>query len=387
MCGYEIGWMTPGRAANHLERVVAWDKLVLSVQVGGASVLDCYLVTTGVEPDFDRSVAAVQGQWLRVVKGEKDYPLHVSLDEDRFSLWVAGLKKILDKAPVDATFALGSSGNVEIVPERPGLEVDVDALREALLQNGIWQQIPEAIHVVLREVPASRRTEDLQRFMPLVKISEFSTWFDSGNDRAFNIGLAAKAVDGVVLWPGEVFSFNQRTGPRTLERGYRKAPVVVGSKLVDDYGGGVCQVSSTVYVSMLKAGLTVVERHNHGLPVSYIPLGLDATVSYEYLDLKMRNDFDFPVLVDTLVSGGMLSCAVYGMPAASFSVELQTKVLSEIPGVLVDENGVLVKKGFGYVVETLRVFRSGNEVVKVENLGTSVYAPTQTAPSTNLPPN
>src|SRR5690606_17886713 len=121
-------------------------------------------------------------------------------------------------------------------------------------------------------------------------IGSYSTWFHGSPARHQNISTALKSVNNTMIWPGEVFSFNDTTGPRTPERGYLPAPIILNGDYDVGYGGGVCQVSSTVYNAALAANLTILERHSHTRPVHYVPEGYDATVDYGWLDLKWQNN-------------------------------------------------------------------------------------------------
>ena len=100
-----------------------------------------------------------------------------------------------------------------------------------------------------------------------------------------------------MLTPGTIFSFNQVVGEASLNNGFKEAPIIVNEQFVMGAGGGICQVSSTIYNAALDAGLSIIERHNHGLPVSYLPPGLDATVAYDYLDLKFQNNLKTNILI------------------------------------------------------------------------------------------
>ncbi len=130
-------------------------------------------------------------------------------------------------------------------------------------------------------------------------------------NRCQNILLAAGALHGLVIAPGEEFSFNTAVGPRTAARGYRTATVFINEKAVPGIGGGVCQVSTTVYQAALQADLTVIERHPHSLPVNYAPAHQDATVVWGALDLRWRNDFDHPVQLVCHIKDGSLTVQIY----------------------------------------------------------------------------
>ncbi|MBP9996284.1 MAG: VanW family protein [Lachnospiraceae bacterium] len=134
----------------------------------------------------------------------------------------------------------------------------------------------------------------------------YSTKYSTKAARAINIGLASASLNGTVVKPNEVFSFVNAVGPRTVERGYVVAPVFVSGTHSEGIGGGICQVSSTLYAAMLSAGIPAVERHAHSLPVTYLPAGMDATVSGTTLDLKFVNNFDKPIVINSVTNGGVI---------------------------------------------------------------------------------
>lgn len=158
-----------------------------------------------------------------------------------------------------------------------------------------------------------------------VLLGKYPTYFNSGEvGRTENIRLASAAIDGKVLMPGEKFSFNAMTGERTLRKGYRVAHIFIRkpgkseAEIVDGRGGGVCQVSSTLYNAIRKTNnktddrLAIIERNNHSLPVSYVPSGLDATVAWPSKDFRFRNTFPHPIYLRTEMKGSRLTISVWG---------------------------------------------------------------------------
>ena len=137
------------------------------------------------------------------------------------------------------------------------------------------------------------------------EIGAYHTWIGGGGGRATNIILATAMLNNYILLPGDLFSFNTANGPRTAERGYQPAPIIVGNTVVPGLGGGVCQVSSTLYNAVLEAGLEIVERYPHSQPVGYVPPGRDATIS-DYLDFKFRNNSDHIVMIKSSTWGGRI---------------------------------------------------------------------------------
>jgi len=129
--------------------------------------------------------------------------------------------------------------------------------------------------------------------------------------RVHNIRKAAAAIDGYVLGPGETFSFNGVVGPRTTAKGFRTARVIVNKKYVEGVGGGICQVSSTLFMAVRKSRLVIVERYGHSLAVGYVPRGSDATVAWGSKDFKFRNNYGFPVVIRASVQGGRMTISIY----------------------------------------------------------------------------
>lgn len=145
-------------------------------------------------------------------------------------------------------------------------------------------------------------------------------------NRNGNLRKACELLDGLVLQPGQELSYNKALGPRTKELGWLPAPAYSGTKLVDSPGGGICQVSSTLYLASVYSELTIVERHNHGYPVSYIPLGMDATVSWGFADLKIRNDSPMPVKIQAEESDGYVRVSILGTETRDYNVEMSYTV-------------------------------------------------------------
>lgn len=142
-------------------------------------------------------------------------------------------------------------------------------------------------------------------------IGTYATSYNANIARATNVALAASRINGVVVQPGESFSFTQTILPRTTANGYVEAPMIVNKKYVPGIGGGICQVSSTLYAAMLTAGLPATERHPHSLTVGYIPEGMDATVSGNALDLKFTNIFAEPVQIQAVADQGTLTVSLF----------------------------------------------------------------------------
>ena len=144
------------------------------------------------------------------------------------------------------------------------------------------------------------------------ELSHHETKFDlAETNRNTNIALAAQAINGQIVDPGEIFSYNDTLGSTTRDRGYKKGTIFVNGKKAEGYGGGVCQVSSTLYNAAVNAGMTIIERHEHPQPVSYVERGKDAATSHNGgLDFRFQNNKSFPVVIHATVESGTVSVTI-----------------------------------------------------------------------------
>jgi vancomycin resistance protein YoaR len=196
-----------------------------------------------------------------------------------------------------------------------------------------------------------------------------------------NVNLAIKEINGKVLQPGAVFSFNHTVGSWTAERGYVKAPVSYDGELIRDWGGGVCQTSTTLYNAALLAGLQIVERHHHHWPARYAPLGRDAAVAYSDIDLKFRNTLSAPVRIVGEVTGDKLSFRLLSLHKPDYRVQVESQVRTITrPGQIVlssagHEGGrlKLINRGHpGFCVATYRRF-TGPHISRRELISQDSY--------------
>lgn len=167
-------------------------------------------------------------------------------------------------------------------------------------------------------------------------------------DRAENLRLAAGAIDGVVIQPGETFSFNDHVGDVEQDSRYRAAPVIVGGETVEGAGGGICQVSTALYIAALKADLEIVERHPHSIASDYAPVGLDATLVYGTMDLRIKNASEDPMRIKAMAVGQTVEVSIIGQPLETgTTIDATSKVVDQY----VDDDGDL-----HYVAESYRVY-------------------------------
>ena len=241
-------------------------------------------------------------------------------------------------------------------------------------------------------------------------LGTYTTRYNPGEiGRTKNVNLAARSINNIVLKKGEVFSYNNILGERTEARGYSGAKVYAGGEVVDGLGGGICQVSSTLYNAVLFADLQIVTRTCHSLPVTYVPLGRDATVSYGSIDFKFKNQYDEPVKISASSGGGSLTVSVYGKKTSDKKVELYTERISTIPFETVERPDETIPEGTtkvkqagsdGAVVKTYKKVTENGKVISNKLLHTSRYnpinkiilvppvveAPSEEVPPTEVPP-
>jgi vancomycin resistance protein YoaR len=202
------------------------------------------------------------------------------------------------QSPVDAQITPDPDGRgIAVVPSSDGTVVEWEALTGALARAALST---ERRYVPIPTTPAypNLTTEEAEEFGIRQEIASFTTYFSPANQaRVNNITQVARALDGVIVRPGETFSFNETVGPRTKAAGYDEAPVIRDGVLTPGVGGGICQVSTTLFNAAFFAGLPVVERHPHSFYIDHYPVGRDATVSYGSADLKFRNDSDQMLLI------------------------------------------------------------------------------------------
>ena len=223
----------------------------------------------------------------------------------------------------------------------------------------------------------------------IVERAQFYTSYKaSSEERKNNIYIAAKSLNGTLVPSGEEFSFNRTVGERTEKRGYKKAKIIVGGEFVDGIGGGVCQVSTTLYNALLLAGLKILEYHPHSLPVSYVAPSFDAMVNSVWADLRFINNTKNPIIIYTVADGERLTVKIFGQKMEE-KIERKSVVIEEIPApenlVVYDDSGefpdlyegesMVIKNGAkGYKSEGyLKITKNGKtSMVKVR---TDKYAP------------
>jgi len=207
------------------------------------------------------------------------------------------------KLPVEPTIDKETG---EVIDEQDGYIVDI----EKNIEKIFLAEENECLELEIIKVHSQYSGKTLKDANQV--LGYFETWIRGSSERYTNISLAATSINNIVIWPGEVFSFNEIVGPRTPEMGYLPAPVILKEGSDMDFGGGVCQVSSTIYNAAQEASLRIIERHPHSKAIHYVPEGRDATVNYGYLDLKFANNYRGPIIIKSGITNGKLWVQIMG---------------------------------------------------------------------------
>lgn len=391
--GYDVGRMTLAEAMNELKN--AFDNNLNQAYMTlkhGEKTWQLNYKDIDYSYDYDRALAEAysltrQGSLFNryidsilIRMNKKDITIGFSYDKEKVAQFIKNISKEIDSEPIDATIRL-VSGKFQITDEKPGSRLDqekaVNMISEAIDSKSI-ANVELPVDVIDAEITRA----DLSNITD--KLGEYSTSFNASNEsRSYNIKLATKSVTDVLVRPGETFSLNKTIGPRLAKYGYRTAKVIINNEYVDGIGGGICQVSSTLYNAALLANLKIVERKNHSLPSSYIAMGRDATISGDYIDFKFMNNTPYPLYIYGEVKGNQVRFSIYGKNEnKGRQIKIKTEILKKIePKIKIIEDSslpvgtkIVEKKAIpGYVVRSYRVIVENGKEVLVEPLYTDTY--------------
>lgn len=375
----------PSFSFNHVKFSAACDNF--SQQAGG-TLKQHYFETDGtnvvVYPghsgtgvDTNEMLSLLEGSFKNLggsanVKIVTTSPSDVNIDE----LYAFTLKD-----PVDAHYEVKDQKELIISPSENGTELDRDQAKKLLSGFG---ENSEPVSIPLILTPAKVDSSSINENPFTDVLGSFKTKYNVANtSRSANVELAAKYANGTILLPGDEFSYNKAVGQRTSERGFKPASVYEGSRSVDGLGGGICQVSTTIYSAVLYTDLKVTERHEHSLEVHYGTLGMDATVSYGSLDFRFVNTTNYPIKVSVTAKGGVVEAKILGIdehPETKY--EITTERVSYTPfelTTIVDDTlspGQKVEdcEGFnGAVINTYKTTYVNGSKTGTEFLHKSVY--------------
>lgn len=273
----------------------------------------------------------------------------------------------------------------QIYPDKDGVDfaISIEDARQMIKEDKEEYVIP------LKITKAEKTLNDLGTEAFPYLISEFTTKYDASNrNRSTNLQIAAEKINGLVLMPGETFSFNKTVGKRTVEAGYKDAKIYADGGVVDGLAGGICQISSTLYNAVLLANLEIVERRNHTFTTSYLPAGKDATVVYGVTDFQFKNTRQYPIKLEASVKNGIAEFKIHGMqeekeyeirilPVRTSSIPYTTTV--EVDPTLLPGQEKIVQAGHaGYKVTTYKEVRYNGQVISKDVISSDTYSPMRT---------
>ena len=311
------------------------------------------------------ALALIAEEPEEVLKPSLSYELHIPEPVD-----VDQLYERYCKDPVEPQL-IKTTGEVE--EGKDGYAFDREALAAALETAGEGAELRAPVFVTHPELTAKQLKDSLFKDT----LAEAHTKHTSIYNRTNNLKLACKEIDGTILMPGDVFSFNQVVGQRTEEKGYLEAIAYVsGGESKPEVGGGICQVASSIYYAVLQADLKTVERTPHMYLVDYVPAGMDSTIYWGSLDYKFENTSPYPIKIEASVSGGKVHIVLLGTEWKDYTVELTYEVLEttewetvekEVPNDGTYRNGEVITTPYtGYKVATYRTTRDRDTGKQIE---------------------
>lgn len=290
------------------------------------------------------------------------------------------IEKIYNEVYTEPKDAYYTKDPFEIFPHVNGINFDKEAAKEILEQDKEEYEIP----LIITTPKITTNKIGTEAFPDM--LSTFSTRYDASNiPRTTNLKLAMQKLNGVVVSPGETFSYNKTLGKRTAEAGYKEAGGFAGGKVVQTLAGGICQISSTLYDAVVYANLDIVERHNHMFLAGYVGAGKDATVVYGTYDFKFKNTRKYPIMIKTSIGSGVAQISIYGIKEeVEYEVEISSKILSYIPYKVVYETDNSLASGKEKVAQngmngcksiTYKILKLNGAQVSSTVLSTDTYDP------------
>lgn len=302
----------------------------INIDVNGVNV-SADLNTLGVSCDAEALVDEAFA-----MKEEGTVNIEFSIDEAKLSKVFEDEEGAFTKKAKNASLKR-ENGAFKVIKGKKGKEVDIEATKEALIaeiNNNAINSTELKATAVIKSVDPEYTAEDMAKCKDV--LGKFSTNYSEGQtQRSANVKNAAGFINGKLIYPGETFSVADTIYPLTEDNGYLEAPSYAGSQVVDSLGGGVCQVSTTLYNAVLLAELEVVERAPHSMVVTYVKPSMDAAIAGDYKDFKFKNNTDVPVYIQGSAGGGILTFTVYGQETrpSSRKIEYESDIVQTIePG-------------------------------------------------------
>lgn len=305
--------------------------------------------------------------------------LEVEYNKQKLKNIINNIAKSVNIQEKDAILIVNRS-SISVSEGNNGLKVNINDSTKNVIS--MLEKGNNKANLVVDKVSQNITKEQLSKVDAL--LGSYSTKFNSSIwGRSENIKLATDRTSDILLMPGETFSYNEHTGMRTKANGYKNAPVIVEGVVQEGIGGGVCQVSSTLYNAALYAGLEIVDIKNHSIPSTYVPKGRDATVTDSGIDFVFKNNLKHPIYIKNYVSSNIVTCMIYGNKSDKQNIQIQTTTdkvsvapIKEVndPTILKGKEKELESSRNGYTVSTYRIYSDNNlKTIKKEKVYTSYY--------------
>ena len=314
-----VAGLTAQEAETILQDTFSTDHAVVRYMLDGEAVAQFTFQELGVTLGFGQSIEAALDKRPGLNRRNITHAPSINITPQRMESAMSAIARQVNKDATNPSFAL-ENGQVTITPEVLGCKLDLEALRRDT-NTQLATLIGGDIQLVATPVSPPFTQADFE--FDLAPLGAFTTHYTGDDSRVFNVALAASKLNNYVLLPGEVFSAGAVIGANRANSGYKAAIVLVNGEPVEDIGGGVCQVVSTLYNAALKAEVPILQRHSHSAPVSYVDPGFDATVAGDYLDLKFKNHTQRPMLITTQMEKGRLTTTIMGMESRPTNREIK----------------------------------------------------------------
>ena len=350
----------------------------------GYSVEDDELIITrgkeGVAIDTDTLLSKVEDMLNDIHETENviEIPVETKVPQD---IDVDKIHSEIYQEPKDAYY---TKDPFTVYPEVEGIDFDVEKAKEL-----IASEVKDEYVIALTITKPKVTLEDIGTEAFPDRLSTFSTKYNaSDTDRTTNLVIACRKLNGKVIMPGETFSYNAALGPRTYAAGYRNGKIYENGQVVDGLGGGICQISSTLYNAALMSDMEIVERRNHQFVTSYVDKGRDATVVYGATDFRFKNTRTYPIRLVASATGGVATVSIYGIKEADreYTYSFKTDVISTIPyttkyvedASLASGKEVVTQGGTnGLVCKTYMTKMLNGKVISTKLLSTDTYSAMQ----------
>ena len=328
----------------------------------------------GIKVDNDKLIEKIKEQ-LKDINTAQEY-IEITVTEKKPE--EIDIDKIHEEVYKEVQDAYYTKDPFTIHPEVEGVDFNVEEAKEQLKEDKEQYEI----QLTITKPKVTTAQIGSEAFPDL--LATYSTRYDGGDrDRTTNLRIACQKINEKVVLPGETFSYNQTLGVRSTATGYKNAKVYENGEVVDGIGGGICQISSTLYNSVLMANLDIVERKNHQFVTSYTPAGRDATVVYGMTDFKFKNTRKYAIKIKASASNGVATVSIYGIKEENeYTVSFSTRTVSTIPFTVkyVDDNTLAVgtekvkqKGANGIITETYITKSLNGKVVSTKLLSKDTY--------------